>query len=243
MFRATTKIGNLKELIRTIECLNDEFVLNNGNNIKVVDTAHVAMTDINIKDSFYLTVDCIKDTKLQLETYKLKDFIRFFKNSDILTMVQVKDRLHLFCDSCEKEIALKDISISEAKIPNLNLPITFNIESKDFKRVIGLASRISDYIKLRVKNMDGKISFISFSESEEQTIRCSPSITDFEGTPNLECISCFPVDYMDSILKCNLNNSRIKVKMGSDYPIMLEWDILEKSVNIKFLLAPRVETE
>jgi DNA polymerase III sliding clamp (beta) subunit (PCNA family) len=57
-----------------------------------------------------------------------------------------------------------------------------------------------------------------------------------------DCKSKYGIDYLEKMIKADKIADTLTIHFGADYPLRLEFKKLDK-LHLKFVLAPRVETE
>ena len=55
--------------------------------------------------------------------------------------------------------------------------------------------------------------------------------------------SLFPLDYFTNMIKAAHSSSTVHMMLGTDFPVKIEFTIAEGHGNVRYLLAPRIETD
>ena len=55
--------------------------------------------------------------------------------------------------------------------------------------------------------------------------------------------SMFPLDYFSNIIKAVPSDSSIRIDLDNDYPVTLKFALAEGRGSVKYLLAPRIESD
>ena len=159
MFQAQIKSDHLKQLLEIIRNLTNEvkFVVTDAQlTIKAVDTAHVAMVDLNLgKDGFeeYKASDC----QLGIDLEKLNDVLKLSNAGDVISLEHDEDKNRLITKigNITRRMSLLDASVlTEPKVPNLNLPVKIKLKAVELLQGIRASEPISDHISL-IASPDG----------------------------------------------------------------------------------------
>ena len=245
MFQAQIKSDHLKQLLEIIRNLTNEvkFVATDSQlSVKAVDTAHVAMVDVNLKkDGFeeYKASSC----ELGIDLEKLNDVLKLAGAGDILSLEhdEEKNRLITKVGNITRRMSLLDASVlTEPKVPNLNLPVKVKIRAGELLQGIRASEPISDHISL-IASPDG-FELSSQGDTDSVSLKLPRDMID-----ELECKevvkSLFALDYFSKMIKAVGPQQSVLMNLGADYPVKLEFTFAEGSGSATYLLAPRIESE
>ena len=243
MFEAEIKNEVLKEVLSVVSTLVDEakFTFNaQGLHLKVVDPAHVAMADITLSSKAFESYKA-QETSLGIDIKKLMDVIKLAKPGDVikLTHDEEKNSLIVKVSNITRRMQLVDTSsISDPKVPNLTLPVSLKLEASHLTQGIRASESVSDHITLTVSaegfelSSKGDTDYVNLKLPKDliKEINCSENVK-----------SMFSLSYFSNMIKSVGTGNDVSLSLGTDYPIMMEFEISEGKGRVKYLLAPRIE--
>jgi len=141
--------------------------------------------------------------------------------------------------SVEYSVALIDPSAirKEPKIPNLELPAKIVLDAGEFRKAISAADKISDHVIFRSDETgfyieaEGDVDRITFHMSDAELIEFNRA----------EAKSTFSVEYLKEFMKVATHDDILRIELGKDYPVLLQFAVEGGSAKIGYLLAPRIE--
>jgi len=245
MFEAKVKADVLKEVVDVISTLVDEAKFNvtkDGVSVKAVDPAHVAMVDLSLdRGAFeaYRADEC----ELGIDMDKVKEVLRLAKAGDTITMTHEEDknRLVLNVGNTTRRMSLVDTAgMSDPKVPSLNLPARVTIRTEELRQGIRASESVSDHIALIV----GPDGFEIVSEGDTDTVSHKVPKDLLEDLQAKEVVrSLFPLDYFSNMVKAISTAGSVKLHLGSDYPVKMEFPVAGGKGEVRYLLAPRIESD
>lgn len=245
MLNAEIKSGVLRELVEIVGTIVDEVKINvdeEGLSLKAVDPAHVAMVDISLDKGAFEKYEA-EESELGLTLNKLDQFLRLVDTGSLVSIEQVEDenRLILKVDKITQKMPLLDTAgMTDPSVPTLDLPISLKIKGKHLLTGVKASQNISDHIAITA----GPEGFEIFSEEEEDMVRLALSEEDLdELEANDEVRSLFALDYFSNMIKSVASDTPIFMELGRDYPVKMEFDFADGDGHVRFLLAPRIESE
>lgn len=245
MFEAKVKAEVLKEVVDVVSTLVDEAKFNIGRDsagVKAVDPAHVAMVDLTLDRSAF---DAYKaeEGELGLDMDKMKEILRLARSGDAISLVhdEDKNRLVVTVGNTTRRMSLVDTAgMSDPKVPSLNLPAKLTVRTDELRQGIRASESISDHIALKASASGFEI----VSEGDTDTVS---HVVPKELLEDLQCKdavrSLFPLDYFSNMVKAITTAPSVTISLGTDYPVKLEFRIAGGKGEVKYLLAPRIESE
>jgi len=244
MFQAKARAEILKEVVNVVSTLVDEakFSMNNdGLSLKAVDPAHVAMVDLSLqKDAF----DEFKadESEIGIDIDKLGQFLRLAKAGDAVDLKhdEEKNRLNIVAGDLTRRMSLIDTTgMSDPKVPSLNLPATVTVRADDLMQGIRASETVSDHIALTASE-DG---FEMTCEGDMDQVHWKKAKKDLEALEAPGKVrSLFPLEYFSNMLKAVTPGSSVTMHLGNDYPVRMEFKIAGGKGDVRYLLAPRIES-
>lgn len=244
MFQAKIKSEVLKEAIDVLSTIADEGKFNltkDGITTKVVDPAHVAMLDLTLnKKAFeeYKADECT----LGIDIDKLKDVIKLAGSGETVEIRhdEDKNRLILNIGNITRRMALIDTEgVSEPKVPSLTLPALLIINTDEAKRGVKASEPVSDHVELKA-SPDG---FEMTAKGDTDTVILKLHNDLLEKLDCKETVrSLYSLDHLSKMVK-TVSSPNIGLHIGNDHPIDMDFDIADGNGHVRFLLAPRIESE
>lgn len=245
MFRAKVKSEVLKEIIDVVSTLVDEAkftIKKDGMTLKAVDPAHVALVDLEVKKKAFEEYKA-DENELGIDIDKIKEVLKLAKSGDLISINhdEEKNRLVLGVGNITRRMALVDTAgMSDPKVPNLNLPAKLTIRTDELRQGIKAAESVSDHIAL-LTSSDG-FEMISEGDTDSVNLKLPKDLLE-----ELECKesvrSLFPLDYFSNMIKAIGSTGDVTMYLGNDYPVRIEFNIAGGNGQVKYLLAPRIESE
>ncbi|TET91535.1 MAG: proliferating cell nuclear antigen (pcna) [Methanomassiliicoccales archaeon] len=245
MFNAKARSEVLKELIDVVSTLVDEVKLNIGKSgiaVKAVDPAHVAMVDLTLEKSAFEEYKG-DETELGIDINKMREVLKLARAGEIISMEhdEDKNRLIMSVGNIVRRMSLVDTAgMSDPKVPNLDLPAKLTVRTDELRQGIRASESVSDHIAL-ISSPDG---FEMISEGDTDSVNLKLPKDLLEELDCKETVrSLFPLDYFSNMIKAVSSAESITMHLGNDYPVRMEFEIAGGKGAVKYLLAPRIESE
>ena len=245
MFEAKLKAEVLKEVVDVVSTLVDEAKFNVGKEsitIKAVDPAHVAMLDLSLDRGAFESFKA-DETELGIDMDKMKEILRLAKAGEVIAINhdEDKNRLIVTVGNTTRRMALVDTAgMSDPKVPSLNLPAKVVVRPDDLRQAIRASESVSDHIALKAST-DG---FEIVSEGDTDTVSHMVPKDMLEELQAKDAVrSLFPLDYFSNMVKAISSAPTVALYLGTDYPVKMEFKIAAGKGEVKYLLAPRIESD
>lgn len=245
MFEAKLKADVLKELVDVVSTLVDEAKLNVGKDsvtVKAVDPAHVAMVDLSLDRSAFEAYKA-EETELGLDMDKMKEILRLAKSGEVISVNhdEDKNRLVVSVGNTTRRMSLVDTAgMSDPKVPSLNLPAKLVVRTDELRQAIRASESVSDHIALKA-SPEG---FEVVSEGDTDTVSHMVPKDLLEELQAKDAVrSLFPLDYFSNMVKAISSAPTVALYLGTDYPVRMEFKIAAGKGEVKYLLAPRIESD
>lgn len=245
MFNAKVKSEVLKGVIDVTSPLVSEVKLNinsKGISLRAVDPAHVAMINLEIDNKAFEEYKA-DDMELGIDMDKLAGIMRLSTSGDIVSLEydETANRLIIRIGNLVRKMSLIDTAgMPDPKMPNLDLPAKAIIKASEINRGVRASEAVSDHLAVSIN----KDNFELFAEGDTDTVNLKlPKDLLIELTSKGEYKSLFSIDYFSNMIKPVKGEDTVTIFLGNDNPVRVEFDIADKKGHVKYLLAPRIESE
>jgi len=245
MFEAKVRAEVLREIVDVVSTLVDEAKINVGKEgltVKAVDPAHVAMVDLTLDRSAFESYRA-DEAELGLDMDKIKEILKLARCGVAIAIAhdEDKNRLVVNVGNTTRRMSLVDTAgMSDPKVPSLNLPAKVVVRAEELRQGIRASESVSDHIALNV-SPDG---FEIVSEGDTDTVNHRVSKDLLEELSCKEPVrSLFPLDYFSNMVKAIATAQTVTLFLGNDYPVKMEFKIAGGKGEVRYLLAPRIESD
>jgi proliferating cell nuclear antigen len=244
MFQARARAEILKEVVNVVSTLVDEakFTVNaDGLTLRAVDPAHIAMVDLTLgKDAFEeFKAD---ESEIGIDIDKLSQFLKLAKADDMVDLKHDEDKrkLKIMVGDITRHMSLIDTTgMSDPKVPNLELPASVTVRADDLMHGIRASETVSDHIAL-VASPDGFEMSCEGDMDQVHWRKAKKDLVALEAPSSVR--SLFPLEYFSNMLKSVSSGNQVTMHLGSDYPVKMEFKIAGEKGEVRYLLAPRIES-
>jgi len=244
MFQAKARAEILKEVVNVVSTLVDEakFSLSSeGLSLRAVDPAHIAMVDLTLgKDAFEeFKAD---ESEIGIDIDKLSQFLKLARADDTISLKHddEKRRLSIVVGDVTRRMSLIDTTgMSDPKVPNLQLDATVAVRADDLVQGIRASETVSDHIALVATpesfemSCEGDMDQVHFKKAKKDLV-------SLEAPSSVR--SLFPLEYFSNMLRAISGGSTVTLHLGNDYPVKMEFKIAGGKGEVRYLLAPRIES-
>jgi len=245
MFNAKVKSEVLKAVIDVTSPLVSEVKFNinsKGISLRAVDPAHVAMINLEIDNKAFEEYKA-DDMELGIDMDKLAGIMRLSTSGDMVSLVydETSNRLIVKIGNLVRKMSLIDTAgMPDPKMPNLDLPAKAIIKASEINRGVRASEAVSDHLSLTIN----KDNFELFAEGDTDTVNLKlPKDLLIELASKGKYKSLFSIDYFSNMIKPVKGEDTVSIFLGNDNPVRVEFDIADKKGHVKYLLAPRIESE
>ena len=245
MFEAKVKSDVLREIVDVVSTLVDEVKFNvdkDGLRVKAVDPAHVAMVDLQVERGAFEAYRA-DEGEIGLDMDKVKEVLKLAKGGEEITLEhdEEKNRMIATIGNITRRMSLVDTAgMSDPKVSNLSLPAKITIRTEELRQGIRASESVSDHIALQA-SPDG---FEMTSEGDTDSVRLKLTKEMVDELAVKESVrSLFPLDYFANMVKAISTSPTVTLHLGKDFPVKIEFTIAGGKGHVKYLLAPRIESE
>jgi proliferating cell nuclear antigen len=214
-------------------------VTQSGMNIIAIDPANVAMTVFTLPSSSFSEIDVEGEEVLGVSLDNLKAVLRRIKPGSSLVITKQDNELKLTIhDKIKKEftLALIEVEGEEKEVPSLEFSAKIEMNARDFAEAIEDSCVVAD-----------RCSFISSADSF--TMHAKGSLHSFKSEFSSDELSIqsedahsrYSLEYLQKMIKATKITEKMTINFGTDYPLRLDFET--PFIQLRFILAPRVETD
>lgn len=236
-------IGAISNLIEEADFEIEE----DGMEMKAMDPSHVALADFKLSSAAFTEYEVDKPTKLGVDLTEMdKIFSRANKNDEsTLEYTEEDNRLKLeFIGASTRRFSLPLLELEEEEIPepDLDFTATAKVTAGTIREGLKDAALVGDNVRFELT--EGK--FLMKIESDTGSAEMELSEED-EGLKDLNVDeptkAMYNIGYLENMFKAARSKDIVEINHGEDLPIQIIFKMADGEGILKFLLAPRVETE
>lgn len=239
-----------KNCIGAISNLIDEvnFEFNkDGVEMKAMDPSHVALADFGLSSDAFRVYELEDTLKLGMDLAEMDKIMSRAKRDDefIMEFDEEENRLRLeFRGKSTRRFSLPLLEVEEEELPepDLNFTASARVSAGVIREGLKDAALVSDNVRFELKGD----RFVMGIESDTGSAEMELSRDD-DGLQELQVdessSAVYSIGYLEDMIKAASSKDVVEVSHGVDIPIQMVFQIAEGKGHLKFLLAPRVETE
>lgn len=232
----------IKDCLETICIIIDELVFeadSEGIRLRALDKSHISFIDMEWKSILFDTYQCTEPVSFTVDASELLKIIKRIKTNDVLSMGLDEGNLILTYngDSTRTfKLRLIDVEYETPTPPTVEYPVTLSIPVKVFDDAISDAELYGEKISLSCDND----YFITSAEGEfgvnHNRYLHGENIGDYVK-------STYSIPKIKEMLKGKSLSHEVKLGLGDDLPLTLEYHSPTNDYKLGFLLAPRLEVD
>jgi proliferating cell nuclear antigen len=212
-----------------------ELVALNSNNVVMVVFKLLATNfeSYNVKE----------ETKISLSLANFYNILKSCDDKFKLRLIVVDSRLKVISGDREKNAKKFELSLIEfsdenlQKVPSLDFPLKIVAKSQTLTGAINDLGFIDEGLTLRAEGKDFSIE--GKTSSMSGNIDLSENV-DMKVNDDKSYSSSYSMEYLKKFIKCEKLVKDVDISFGSDYPLKLEYKIVDRLL-LSFILAPRGE--
>ena len=230
----------VKDCLETICIIIDELVFeadSEGIRLRALDKSHISFIDMEWKSILFDTYQCSEPCSFTVDASELLKIIKRIKTDDVLSAGLDEGNLILKYngDSVRTfKLRLIDVEYETPVPPTVNYPVHLSIPTDVFNDAIVDAELYGEKISLSVDND----YFITSADGEfgvnHNRYLHGESIGDYVK-------STYSIPKIKEMLKAKGLSHEVRLGLGDDLPLTLEYHSPTNDYKLGFLLAPRLE--
>ncbi|AGK61482.1 monomeric archaeal DNA polymerase sliding clamp [Archaeoglobus sulfaticallidus PM70-1] len=213
-----------------------------GLKIRAVDPANVAMVLVDIPDDSFEAYSIDEDeVVVGVDVNRVYDFVKGIKNGEMIDIAVDDERLVLTNRSVSYELSLiaPDAIRKEPRVPQIDLPARIVMDAEELKKFVNLADKFADHVVFRADE-DG---FYIEAEGDVDGLKLEMGDADLVEFNQQKAKSMFSLEYLKEFVKIASKGDLLTIRLGTDYPVWLAFELCEGKCKVEYILAPRIEAE
>ena len=243
MFHAKIKLSIMKEIVDVISILVPEakFVADeSGLHTKAVDPSRVGMVAVDLNKEAFEEYEA-SEAELGIDLDKLKETLKLGASEDSIIVDWDKEEnvLVIKIGNITRRMPLIETSgMPDTKIPQLNLSSKAAVPLDELKKGVTAAKSISESISLKISEEGFDLS--SKSEGADQANLHLPKDALLELEVQEAARSTYTLKQFSDMIGA-IKSPNVTIRLGTDYPLDISFDLAGGMGKGEYLLAPRVE--
>lgn len=228
-------LGAIKDLVP--ECtmkLNDA-----GLEITSMDAANVALVQMKVARSEFTEWGIEGETKIRVKLSDLTTILKRASKDSSTSIEIVENKLKIVLGKKEFKLALiDDGDDKEQKVPDLkDMKLVVELTRDAFNDAVEDAALFSESCEFKVEK--SKLFVSGKGDTNDSKVEVDGKVSAIvEGAESSR--SKFSIEYLKKFGQCKIGKN-YRVKLASDYPMILECANEKGSIAAKYILAPRVD--
>lgn len=246
-FRAAITGGTIKTVVSTIGAIVDEtriHVDEDGLRMRAVDPANVAMDDIVLDAAAFESYDATSGVL----GVALDRFSAIIKMANVGDLVQISlDRetrkLVVHIDGIEFTMACLDPQTirTEPDVPDLDLPAEATVERDVLDRGVKAADMVSDHVYVRMNSLTESLTLSADGDTDEVALEITGE--ELSEVTLAEAESLFSLEFMKDLVRTIPKGTSVTMTFGTDFPLVMTYDIADGDGHVTRMLAPRIRSD
>jgi proliferating cell nuclear antigen len=245
-FRAAIQATHLKTVLSTLRAFVDEArirVTEDGLTVRAVDSANVAMDDLELKAAAFESFEASPGT-LGLDLSRLADPVGLATTDDLVQLFLDPEsgKLIVVVDGLQYSMACLDpTSIrSEPTLPEFDLPASVTIDRDILQRGVKAADLVAEHVRIRMEADDE--TFLIEAEGDIDTVALELGGDDIDIIAHGGANALFNLEYLKKMVRTVPKGTAVALEVGENFPLVLSYDLAEGDGSVTRMLAPRIET-
>lgn len=244
MISATiTTAKEFKNILSVAEAILTEIKLecdNDGIRFRGLDGSHTSFLEVNFNKSYFSDFRLEELDNIIIDASELNKIFKRIKNDDEITFKIGDDVLTIEVASETNEKTFKlngiDMEYDSPRMPSIDYPVNVDVNFKEFKENVMDANLYENKLRIKVEDNNLVIFNRGLMGEYESKLKLEQ---EFEK----QYISVFSMDLINRIFKLTTLSDKINISMGTDMPMLMMLSDAFEEINVKFLTAPRIESD
>jgi proliferating cell nuclear antigen len=218
-----------------------------GVRTRAMDPSRVALVDLEIGSGAFSEYQVKGPTVLGINLLEMDRILSRGKPADELTIEldQSGSGLNLtFRGASTRRLSLPLIDVSEAELPEPKIPFTATVEVLAGALQDGLkdAELFGENVRFEAKGEEFLMSSAGEKGKTEMKLEKGDQAL-IKIAAKQPTRATYGIAYLSNMLKSAESGNPVTLSFGTDLPLQLDFPIAEGKGRLRFLLAPRIESE
>ncbi|EMA17291.1 DNA polymerase sliding clamp [Haloarcula marismortui ATCC 33799] len=213
-----------------------------GLNIRAVDPANVQMVDGSLSSLAFESYNAEMGV-IGVNLSRLNSILGNANKSDLVHFQLDPEvrKLTITIENLEFTMALIDPDSirQEPELPDLSLDAKVIIEGSEFRDAIKAVNMVADHTLFSYDH--GHAEIYGEGDTDDATIDLSDNDGVHDITAHDAGDSLFSLDYLKNFKKMVNKDTMVTVRVGDDFPMMVEFGLKDGHIQIDGMLAPRIQ--
>lgn len=239
-------IEAIKELVSTVNI----DVSSAGLSIQAMDSSHVALVALNLKENGFTSFRALKNMTLGLNIQNLSKIMKCAGNDDIISMKAEEDPSSMtFVFESNKSDKVSEFNLNlltidseQLSIPETDYNSIVTMSAAEFTRICREMSQISETVTIETSkesikfSVSGEIGGGSITiKGNENEKKEEQTILEVDEPVSLS----FALRYLNLFNKASNLSTQVVLSMSTDTPLVVEYRIPDLG-SLRFYLAPKI---
>lgn len=216
-----------------------------GIRMRNMDPAHVCLVDINLKKEAFAEYDVTEDLSPGVDVDRLNAVLKRFSGDEDLTLGIDEEGNNItvrYGIGRAFQLPILDIDQPDLKTPNLDFPCRVKLDPSVFSEAVKDAQAVEcEYLNLEIGNDYFRASAAGDVGTVEGIVPGGETM-DIQGSET-PVKTLYTIEYLEDIIKAGGVADSLEICLGSDIPVDLTYEALNGDARLRFLLAPRIESQ
>lgn len=221
---------------------------------RAVDPANVGMVEMTIETSAFDEFNVDEAVTLGVNIDTLIQQVQDISNEPgvdaeevtlHLSLDEDQGRLHLSTDIGSMDFTLGLIDPEsireEPDIPELDLTTMVNMDEDYLTHLIKTANNYSNHIVIR--SSDDHVEMEASGDTDAWDATLTDDLPNVHGTVYGDDEAIFSLEYLTDMVKGIPNRSEVMLRAGNEYPMEITFDTMDGHAAVRYMLAPRIQSD
>tara|TARA_Y100000591_G_scaffold229914_1_gene200917 strand:- start:1002 stop:1757 length:756 start_codon:yes stop_codon:yes gene_type:complete len=229
-----------KRIIDAIKDLSKETNIEISENcidIQAMDSSHVSLIELNVKNSVKITLDRQQVIAVNFES--VAKILRIMELETPLFISTHKNRLLFQSGEVQKSefsTPLMDVEMARHDVPEFDYPNKITLNSGEFTKICSNLKEFGSDITIQLKNSE--VRFIVNGDEANGSLCLSETNTKINIGVELE--QTFAVKHLVAFTKAAPLSDCVDLELGEDFPLRVTFSFQNEDY-IRYYLAPKID--
>lgn len=245
IFKSEIEAETIKTLIKAAAILVDDCritITPKGLSVSAMNEAHTALINLHVAEEAFIEYEA-KNLKMGVNLHSLNSIVNLANATDIINLEYDKPQKQLIIklEDLKKRISILDpVNITKSDIPYINLPAKIKVNSGKLQKGFQASKAVADSVLLSITPdsfeiyANGNIEEVILSLKKDDLIE-HDSTTIHKNQ--------YSVDYLYDLINIFGAADTVKIMMGNNQPLQMEYVFAEGNGYLTYIQAPRMDDD